>query len=668
MSRTPAALLYMTIYNPSLRPVGPVSPDDEDAEEQAHILFYTSRERAVSRDRMLRQVGLAKALVNFSEIFSSTDSCQNVHSQSKRMVMVNPEPDFWIHAAVELARTPRKPVVNVKNKGKEKEKGKEKQKAEAQEHQIYDYHDGSLHDLVLRGHILRGYELFKLTHGSFTSILSSLGQEALELQLERFFTMWAWSWNLEEGYDLSTDLGLPLHPLHRSFLPLVDTFSSQLPDHIVPLILCPPYLAPSSRFTHSNFPEALSRHLLSLVPPLPPKSIIDTGSEALPPGDAGHVPAANLQKNPHREAYTSSAFLGMPSVNLNLNMDVRKWSWPFSKASKKPLEVDLEVKDNVEKSDNPRMDHSSAGVDTSALQDAMSSDSIHLPLKVKHDPMEGASVVPIECQEVSSEKPIDLPASAQDYVGLHEDYQHQIAASDSFNEVESRRTSQISTYFDDDHPESNDPALCSPESQASTIGARNSDSANLALLEPAPEFLTTSICLVDSPNSSITHRREVAYLRSDDFIVALINSGSSSQELPNLDGIGKEASALLIDIQNVVDEDITTRGSDSLPSASKILQPKDKHLVRSGKFFTASPGFELRSHHLYHAGQLLEKDTEISEVFSRGQNPQHWHVIRGIYSEETSTRDEEIYLEVSRKEASLADVDNVLQKIARLER
>ena len=41
--------------------------DDEDAEEQAQILFYTARERAVSRDRMLRQVGLAKALVNFSE-------------------------------------------------------------------------------------------------------------------------------------------------------------------------------------------------------------------------------------------------------------------------------------------------------------------------------------------------------------------------------------------------------------------------------------------------------------------------------------------------------------------------------------------------------------------------------------------------------------------------
>jgi len=68
MSRVHPALIYLTIYNPTLRPSGNVSQDDdEDAEEQAQILFYTSRERAASRDKMLRQVGLAKALVNFSE-------------------------------------------------------------------------------------------------------------------------------------------------------------------------------------------------------------------------------------------------------------------------------------------------------------------------------------------------------------------------------------------------------------------------------------------------------------------------------------------------------------------------------------------------------------------------------------------------------------------------
>ena len=71
MSRIPASLLYLTVYNPTLKPAGPIPDDDEDAEEQAQILFYTAADRAVSRDRMLRQVGLAKALVNFTEYVRS---------------------------------------------------------------------------------------------------------------------------------------------------------------------------------------------------------------------------------------------------------------------------------------------------------------------------------------------------------------------------------------------------------------------------------------------------------------------------------------------------------------------------------------------------------------------------------------------------------------------
>lgn len=71
MSRVPPNLLYLTIYNPTLKASGPIVGDDEDAEEQAHILFYTGRERAVSRDKILRQVGLAKALVNFTGYVST---------------------------------------------------------------------------------------------------------------------------------------------------------------------------------------------------------------------------------------------------------------------------------------------------------------------------------------------------------------------------------------------------------------------------------------------------------------------------------------------------------------------------------------------------------------------------------------------------------------------
>jgi hypothetical protein len=31
-------------------------------------------------------------------MFAPEDACDNVHSQSRRMFMVSPEPGFWIHA------------------------------------------------------------------------------------------------------------------------------------------------------------------------------------------------------------------------------------------------------------------------------------------------------------------------------------------------------------------------------------------------------------------------------------------------------------------------------------------------------------------------------------------------------------------------------------------
>lgn len=76
-TRLPCNLLYLTIFNPTLGPSQGIPSDDEDAEEQAQILFYTSKERAVSRDKMLRQVGLAKALITFAEFVSLCFLCSN---------------------------------------------------------------------------------------------------------------------------------------------------------------------------------------------------------------------------------------------------------------------------------------------------------------------------------------------------------------------------------------------------------------------------------------------------------------------------------------------------------------------------------------------------------------------------------------------------------------
>lgn len=62
---------------------------------------------------------------------------------------------------------------------------------------------------------------------------------------------------------------------------------------------------------------------------------------------------------------------------------------------------------------------------------------------------------------------------------------------------------------------------------------------------------------------------------------------------------------------------------------------------------------------------ITSRDPDISEVFSRGSSPQYWHIARrGLGSSSVDEYGvpsrEKVYLQIFRKEASLADVDNVL--------
>lgn len=613
MSRLHPALLYLTIYNPTLHPSEEVSKDDEDAEEQAQILFYSSQERATSRDKMLRQVGLAKALVNFSEIFHPTDSCHNVHSQSRRMIMLNPEPDFWIHAAVELAKTPRTLLPKPKDKGKGNGKGKGKEKEKAGTLQpSYDYHEGSFHDYALRAHLLRGYEQFKLTHGSFTSILNSFGQEALELQLERFFTVWAWSWDLSKSFELNDDLGLSLHPLYPSILPLLDTFSSQLPAGLDALFLSPPHVVPSTGYKQSNYPPALSRHLLSLIPRHLPHHEADGGPEASSPTEKGATanPAA---KEVGSGGNPSSGFLGMPS-SLAMSMDVRNWSWPGALTFGKGAEPKSPVTEREGMKPNPSVAESVSTVvevDRGALGDAISSADIHCLLEKAND---GLSVTdPDAAREGCSE---------MDHSG------------------DTPRPSRVPSPLPADDSSTSPPEPEKPDRHRQL------------------DFACTFVFLPESGDPLETRRRQVIHLRCQSLAVALIADADNVEDY-DTHVISEATSQMLHDIENLIAAE-ATRASEILPSATKILQPKDNYLIGFDHFTAASPDFVAKSDYLYNGKQLLEQGLHITEVFSRGQQPQHWHVSK---RDSTGEEEREVFLEVARKETSLSDVDNILQRL-----
>jgi|SRR5882762_763120 hypothetical protein len=167
-------------------------------------------------------------------------------------------------------------------------------------------------------------------------------------------------------------------------------------------------------------------------------------------------------------------------------------------------------------------------------------------------------------------------------------------------------------------------------------------------------------------------------------IVALVEGPSDGNHAQDTSVVADRCIRLLDDIRTAVEAD-SEASSASLPSATKILQPKDRHMISSEHFTDSSPGFAPKSEQFYNGKQLLDKyvsdsrlllslhlneacrDSEISEVFCRGQNPQHWHVARrGLGIDEHGHEiDGDIFLEISRKEASLTDVDNVLLSIVK---
>ncbi|KAF9221343.1 hypothetical protein BS17DRAFT_785228 [Gyrodon lividus] len=612
MSRISPSLLYLTIYNPTLRPDISETGDDEDVEEQAQILFYTSRDRAVSRDKILRQVGLAKALVNFAEIFHSTDSCQNVHSQTRRMIMVSPEPNFWMHVAIDLAKTPRPPPLKAKSKDKEKGKAKE-----TELHQLPEpeYHDGSLHDAAIRAYLLRGYEQFKLTHGSYTSILSSLGQQALELQLERFFTVWAWSWDLEKGFSFSVDLGLPLHPLYQTILPVIDTFSLQIPEGIATLVLTHNYVAPSNRYRSIKYPTALARHLMTLLPPTPDTA--STSVSIIKPEKL--VATSNEDDNcrrtpPNAEGHASNGFLGV-------SMDVRKWGWPTfgkSPSSSPKQKLAAQVDKNVVL--NTASEGSEAQVDQSALMDAISSDnSFNLPAEKQVAPAR---------DDQEHEKP---------------PHQQDPQTPDADTPRPSRVPSPVPTPSENSTSSSSQPA----------VDAETSSGCEKL------QLTSTFVFLASNHEPLATSRRKVYLLKQSEYAVALLGE-FGDDGFCDVGALLGSTACLLEGVEKIVSEEAGRNLESSLPSATNILQPKDGHIIKIGHYVKASPESALHPDHLYEAKEVLVRELDVVEVFSRGLHPQHWYTASRAVDHAEDGK-EEAYLQISRKEATLSDVDNVLR-------
>lgn len=86
------------------------NPDlEDDLREAAQIVFYTSHQAGrVSRDTMLRQVGLAKGLMGFTDMAAPSRDEKNVwavHGSHSRMIVYAPLPDWYMYICIKSADT-----------------------------------------------------------------------------------------------------------------------------------------------------------------------------------------------------------------------------------------------------------------------------------------------------------------------------------------------------------------------------------------------------------------------------------------------------------------------------------------------------------------------------------------------------------------------------------
>ncbi|WVR06802.1 hypothetical protein IAU60_003838 [Kwoniella sp. DSM 27419] len=177
---SPAALSHFVIFNPTIRPDIPKTQDkdeDDDVREAAQILFYTSREaRGVSRDKMLRQVGLAKGLMGFADMLASNSARYwAIHAHKSRLILYSPEPNFYIYV--------RDPTPSAQ---------------------------GLSNEILVDG-LIRGYEDFRLLHGTLQSQLPP--SSASSSLLDKYFTRFAFQYESD----------------HFATLPLLSTWVGGFP-------------------------------------------------------------------------------------------------------------------------------------------------------------------------------------------------------------------------------------------------------------------------------------------------------------------------------------------------------------------------------------------------------------------------------------------------------
>lgn len=454
---------------------------------------------------------------------------------------------------------------------------------------------------------------------------------------------------------------------------------------------------------------------MNRIPPPPPSPELSTSPP--PTSDLGGEkhelsPDASNTKSEQKKPDVSKAL-----ANTFVNMDVRnlKWMWTgltFGKSGSPksttpstpglvPPSVSDAVPEDAEDILGSTREEREIEVDTESLQDAITSENVHLP-SARGSPA-GNSPAPLSNSltedspglEPVSNTPLDEQAieSTPSTVSQDQNLTDHLVPQNSTPHQSESNTS-VATFA----------AVQSGASEAESVARSSSPQ------EPPLVFSNTPVYLSEPGTPEQTCRQRVFRVTVSKIIISVLffisicsQKGKRTfvfvgEENDDIDLIelaenvvrllnevqrvlrdAHERSAAIFNLMTVVADDCTRELEGSALTVTRILEPQDKHIVSAGSYAsTSSAGFSTTAPNLFNAREILHRFAliiatyslthwslysgfDVLEVFSRGQNPQHWYIgRRGLNA---GDNDAEVYMEVARKESTLSDVDNGLASV-----
>lgn len=99
---------------------------------------------------------------------------------------------------------------------------------------------------------------------------------------------------------------------------------------------------------------------------------------------------------------------------------------------------------------------------------------------------------------------------------------------------------------------------------------------------------------------------DLTCFQNHDMIIALVEGPTPDDHFHDASSVAEKSLILLEDIHAAVEVE-SEAASASLPSATKILQPKDKYMISQEHFTESSPEFVPKAEQFYTGKQLLDK-------------------------------------------------------------